>query len=103
APTLEPVPPGRPVLRRPLPTASARDAVVGPPCPACGTANPPDRRFCRRCAAPLRTTAREAAGPRRAPRGGGGGPARRRRPRAARRAGAARGVGAGGGGPGGTR
>ncbi|WP_306745528.1 zinc ribbon domain-containing protein [Saccharothrix yanglingensis] len=72
APTLEPVPPGRPVLRRPLPTASARDAVVGPPCPACGTANPPDRRFCRRCAAALRTTAREAAGPRRPRRRWGG-------------------------------
>ncbi|QES12378.1 zinc ribbon domain-containing protein [Streptomyces venezuelae] len=29
------------------------DDVAGVPCPACGTPNPPDRRFCRRCAAPL--------------------------------------------------
>ncbi|MGM1060513.1 zinc-ribbon domain-containing protein [Saccharothrix sp. Mg75] len=63
--TLEPVPPGRPAIRRPLPTAAARDAVVGPPCPSCGTANPPDRRFCRRCATPLRTAARKESAPRR--------------------------------------
>lgn len=29
------------------------EVVVGVPCPACGTPNAPDRRFCRRCAAPL--------------------------------------------------
>ncbi|MCX4683282.1 zinc ribbon domain-containing protein [Kitasatospora purpeofusca] len=29
------------------------DAVTGTPCPSCGTPNPPDRRFCRRCATPL--------------------------------------------------
>lgn len=39
----------RPVVR-PVP---AREEVVGPPCPACGTPNPPGRRFCRRCATPL--------------------------------------------------
>ncbi|WP_405003192.1 zinc ribbon domain-containing protein [Kitasatospora purpeofusca] len=26
------------------------DATAGTPCPSCGTPNPPDRRFCRRCA-----------------------------------------------------
>ncbi|WP_030851948.1 zinc ribbon domain-containing protein [Streptomyces sp. NRRL F-4474] len=39
----------RPVVR-PL---AVSDDVAGVPCPACGTPNPPDRRFCRRCAAPL--------------------------------------------------
>ncbi|SFY51355.1 hypothetical protein STEPF1_04612 [Streptomyces sp. F-1] len=39
----------RPVVR-PVPE---REEVVGPPCPACGTPNPPGRRFCRRCATPL--------------------------------------------------
>ncbi|WP_440899845.1 NADase-type glycan-binding domain-containing protein, partial [Actinosynnema sp.] len=34
-------------------TTPIRDGVVGPLCPNCGTANPPDRRFCRRCATPL--------------------------------------------------
>ncbi|WP_234308353.1 zinc ribbon domain-containing protein [Streptomyces sp. NRRL F-4428] len=42
----------RPVVR-PLPAA---DDVTGAPCPACGTPNPPDRRFCRRCATPLTPT-----------------------------------------------
>ncbi|MFH9796789.1 NADase-type glycan-binding domain-containing protein, partial [Streptomyces virginiae] len=42
----------RPVVR-PLP---ASDDVTGAPCPACGTPNPPDRRFCRRCATPLTPT-----------------------------------------------
>lgn len=48
-----PVPPGRPVARRPLPSAVDDEVVIGPPCPACGVANPPGRRFCRRCATPL--------------------------------------------------
>jgi hypothetical protein len=48
-----PVPPGRPEARRPLPSAVDDEVVVGPPCPACGVANPPGRRFCRRCATPL--------------------------------------------------
>ncbi|MBB5958258.1 putative nucleic acid-binding Zn ribbon protein [Saccharothrix tamanrassetensis] len=50
---LGPVPPGRPDAKRPLPTTTADVAVDGPPCPNCGTANPPGRRFCRRCATPL--------------------------------------------------
>ncbi|THA76771.1 zinc ribbon domain-containing protein [Streptomyces sp. A0592] len=39
----------RPVVR-PL---AVSDDVAGVPCPACRTPNPPDRRFCRRCATPL--------------------------------------------------
>jgi hypothetical protein len=50
---LGPVLPGRPEARRPLPTTAAGVTVIGPPCPVCGTPNPPDRRFCRRCATPL--------------------------------------------------
>ncbi|TYC66298.1 zinc ribbon domain-containing protein [Streptomyces sp. CB01881] len=44
----------RPVVR-PVPVD---DDDAGAPCPSCGTPNPPDRRFCRRCATPLtpRTT-----------------------------------------------
>lgn len=53
APVLGPVLPGRPEARRPLPSEAAEAAVHGPPCPNCGTANPPGRRFCRRCATPL--------------------------------------------------
>ncbi|MEU2431746.1 zinc ribbon domain-containing protein [Streptomyces sp. NPDC007861] len=34
------------------------DEAAGVPCPACGTPNLPDRRFCRRCAAPLNPAAR---------------------------------------------
>ena len=49
-----PVLPGRPEARRPLPSTPDDEVVVGPPCPACGVANPPGRRFCRRCATPLR-------------------------------------------------
>ncbi|MEU9085165.1 zinc ribbon domain-containing protein [Streptomyces sp. NPDC048357] len=46
--------PARAVAPRPVvrPAAVSED-VAGVPCPACGTPNPPDRRFCRRCAAPL--------------------------------------------------
>lgn len=50
---LGPVLPGRPEARRPLPTTGAELEVDGPPCPVCGTTNPPGRRFCRRCATPL--------------------------------------------------
>ncbi|MFF1906151.1 NADase-type glycan-binding domain-containing protein [Kitasatospora sp. NPDC058218] len=39
----------RPVVR-PVPVD---DDAAGTPCPSCGTPNPPDRRFCRRCATPL--------------------------------------------------
>jgi predicted nucleic acid-binding Zn ribbon protein len=48
-----PVLPGRPEARRPLSTTAEEAMVVGPPCPACGTPNPPGRRFCRRCATAL--------------------------------------------------
>ena len=34
--------------------------MAGVPCPVCGTPNPPDRRFCRRCAAPLKPGATAA-------------------------------------------
>ncbi|MHC5905484.1 NADase-type glycan-binding domain-containing protein [Streptomyces sp. S6] len=36
------------------------DEITGPPCPVCGTPNPPGRRFCRRCAAELTVTERPA-------------------------------------------
>ncbi|MEW2624686.1 zinc ribbon domain-containing protein [Streptomyces sp. NPDC048106] len=56
-----PVLPGRPVAPRPVVRpAERRDEVVGPPCPACGTPNPPGRRFCRRCATPLNPQAAPA-------------------------------------------
>ncbi|MFI0164370.1 NADase-type glycan-binding domain-containing protein [Streptomyces sp. NPDC017095] len=50
-----PVQPAKPVAQRPVvrPVAVPDDEVTGVPCPACGTANPPGRRFCRRCAAEL--------------------------------------------------
>ncbi|WP_234432500.1 NADase-type glycan-binding domain-containing protein [Streptomyces sp. NRRL S-378] len=49
-----PVLPGVPVAPRPaVRPLAVSDDVAGVPCPACGTPNPPDRRFCRRCAAPL--------------------------------------------------
>ncbi|MFJ9846976.1 NADase-type glycan-binding domain-containing protein [Kitasatospora sp. NPDC101155] len=52
------VQPAKPVAPRPVVRASAADeAQDGPPCPRCGTPNLPDRRFCRRCAAPLTDTA----------------------------------------------
>lgn len=46
----------RPTVR-PVP---AEDEITGPPCPVCGTPNPPGRRFCRRCAAQLTATERPA-------------------------------------------
>ncbi|GAA2997378.1 NADase-type glycan-binding domain-containing protein [Actinokineospora diospyrosa] len=48
-----PVLPGKPIAPRPTATTTVTTAVEGPPCPNCGTPNPPDRRFCRRCATPL--------------------------------------------------
>ncbi|APU16170.1 NADase-type glycan-binding domain-containing protein [Actinoalloteichus fjordicus] len=56
-----PVQPGRAVPRRPLPADTPRteEEFDGEPCPRCGTANPPTRSFCRRCALPL-TPAPEA-------------------------------------------
>ncbi|TWF95508.1 NADase-type glycan-binding domain-containing protein [Saccharopolyspora dendranthemae] len=53
----EAVQPAEPVAPRPESTAPVEEAVQdGPPCPSCGTANPPDRRFCRRCAHQLHPT-----------------------------------------------
>ncbi|MFG2481859.1 NADase-type glycan-binding domain-containing protein [Streptomyces virginiae] len=52
--TPQPVRPAKAVAPRPVVRpAAVSDDVAGVPCPACGTPNPPDRRFCRRCAAPL--------------------------------------------------
>ncbi len=49
-----PVQPAKPVAPRPVVRqVAAPETVTGPPCPACGTPNPPGRRFCRRCASPL--------------------------------------------------
>ncbi|WP_329191601.1 MULTISPECIES: zinc ribbon domain-containing protein [unclassified Streptomyces] len=49
-----PVRPARAVAPRPVVNApSVGEDVSGVPCPSCGTPNPPDRRFCRRCATPL--------------------------------------------------
>ncbi|WP_189954185.1 NADase-type glycan-binding domain-containing protein [Streptomyces alanosinicus] len=46
--------PAKPVAQRPVvrPVAASEE-VAGVPCPVCGTPNPPERRFCRRCASPL--------------------------------------------------
>ncbi|MFE6843020.1 NADase-type glycan-binding domain-containing protein [Streptomyces sp. NPDC057686] len=50
----QPVRPAKAVAPRPVVRpAAGSDDVAGVPCPACGMPNPPDRRFCRRCAAPL--------------------------------------------------
>lgn len=54
-----PVRPAKPVAPRPVVRpAAVEDEVAGVPCPSCGTPNQPERRFCRRCAAPLHTTAK---------------------------------------------
>ncbi|RAJ54792.1 putative nucleic acid-binding Zn ribbon protein [Streptomyces sp. PsTaAH-130] len=53
--------PGKAVAQRPVVRPVARqEEVVGPPCPACGTPNPPGRKFCRRCATPLNPQAAAA-------------------------------------------
>ncbi|MFI0941156.1 NADase-type glycan-binding domain-containing protein [Streptomyces sp. NPDC021020] len=61
---VRPVLPGRPVAPRPVvrPLPEPEEAE-GEPCPNCGTLNPPDRRFCRRCAAPLNPAPARAALP----------------------------------------
>ncbi|WP_223243696.1 zinc ribbon domain-containing protein, partial [Streptomyces sp. CBMA156] len=52
------VQPARPVVPRPVVRATeATETQDGPPCPRCGTPNLPERKFCRRCAAPLTATA----------------------------------------------
>ncbi|MEV7184658.1 zinc ribbon domain-containing protein [Kitasatospora sp. NPDC093102] len=60
APQADPVAvqPAKPVAPRPVsrPTEAA-ETQDGPPCPQCGTPNLPERKFCRRCAAPLTATA----------------------------------------------
>ncbi|MEU2228127.1 zinc ribbon domain-containing protein [Streptomyces sp. NPDC018347] len=56
-----PVQPAKPVAPRPVVRPVAvPDEVAGTPCPSCGTPNAPGRRFCRRCATPLKTTAQAA-------------------------------------------
>ncbi|MFB9439368.1 zinc ribbon domain-containing protein [Streptomyces showdoensis] len=56
--------PARAVTARPqVRAAPVDDTVSGLPCPACGTPNAADRRFCRRCAAPLTPTAEPPAPP----------------------------------------
>ncbi len=71
--------PAEPQARPPAVRPEAMPAAVEPGgalCPQCGTANPPGRRFCRRCGASLsRGGARAGAGPGhrvRGPRGGSG-------------------------------
>ena len=60
-----PVQPAVPIAPRPTrETAVAEPKVDGPPCPNCGTPNPPGRRYCRRCAYQL-TTPTEVVAPRR--------------------------------------
>ncbi|MFH0250661.1 NADase-type glycan-binding domain-containing protein, partial [Streptomyces chitinivorans] len=56
-----PVRPAKPVAPRPLvrPVAVPEEAA-GAPCRACGTPNPPGRRFCRRCATALDPVAEPA-------------------------------------------
>ncbi|MFC9120814.1 zinc ribbon domain-containing protein [Streptomyces sp. NPDC057067] len=61
---IQPVRPAKAVAPRPVVrSVEAPDEVVGAPCPACGTANPPGRRFCRRCATPLNPAAKPEALP----------------------------------------
>lgn len=56
-----PVRPAKPVAPRPVVRPAAEpDEGTGTPCPACGTPNPPARRFCRRCAAELNPAAKPA-------------------------------------------
>ncbi|MFF1923895.1 zinc ribbon domain-containing protein [Streptomyces sp. NPDC058221] len=56
-----PVRPAKAVAPRPVVRPVAEpEAAEGAPCPACGTPNLPDRRFCRRCATPLNPAAKAA-------------------------------------------
>ncbi|MFI2423737.1 NADase-type glycan-binding domain-containing protein [Streptomyces sp. NPDC018955] len=59
---VRPVLPAKPVAPRPVvrPAAAVEGDAAGRPCPACGTPNPPERRFCRRCAAELRPAEKPA-------------------------------------------
>ncbi|MFF5155140.1 zinc ribbon domain-containing protein [Streptomyces sp. NPDC000348] len=58
---MRPVLPAKPVAPRPVVRpAAVEDDGAGRPCPACGTPNRPERRFCRRCAAELRPAEKPA-------------------------------------------
>ncbi|WP_217197178.1 zinc ribbon domain-containing protein [Streptomyces buecherae] len=53
-----PVKPAKAVAPRPtVRPVTTDDPTTGIPCPACRAPNPPHRRFCRRCAAPLASAA----------------------------------------------
>ncbi len=53
-----PVKPAKAVAPRPtVRPVTTDDTTTGVPCPTCRAANPPHRRFCRRCAAPLTSVA----------------------------------------------
>ncbi|MFR9728785.1 hypothetical protein ACL03H_06095 [Saccharopolyspora sp. MS10] len=55
------VQPAKPVAPRPeTHTVQPTPTSEGPPCPSCGTPNPPERNFCVRCATPLRTSPERA-------------------------------------------
>ncbi|MEU1368536.1 zinc ribbon domain-containing protein [Streptomyces sp. NPDC005803] len=56
--------PGVPIAQRPVVRPVAADGESdGPPCPSCGTPNLPGRKFCRRCAAPLKPSEQAEALP----------------------------------------
>ncbi|WP_345483082.1 NADase-type glycan-binding domain-containing protein, partial [Actinopolymorpha pittospori] len=57
-----PVLPAKAVAPRPVVRSQAaeEDEGSGRPCPACGTLNRPERKFCRRCAAELRPAQKAA-------------------------------------------
>ncbi|QKW53459.1 NADase-type glycan-binding domain-containing protein [Streptomyces buecherae] len=56
-----PVKPAKAVAPRPtVRPVTTDDPTTGIPCPACRAPNPPHRRFCRRCAAPLASVAARA-------------------------------------------
>jgi len=65
-PEVAPVLPGTPLAARPTvrQPGDAEHTPYGDPCPWCGTANQPDRHFCRRCAMRL---AESPGGPQRRP------------------------------------
>ncbi|QUQ63751.1 zinc ribbon domain-containing protein [Kutzneria sp. CA-103260] len=68
-----PVQPAVPATPRPTREAAvAEPRIEGPPCPNCGTANPPGRKFCRKCAWPLTEQEQVAAPQRRKKRRRGG-------------------------------
>lgn len=59
-----PVRPAKPAASRPVVRqAAVPGGEAGTPCPSCGTPNPPNRRFCRRCAAELAPVPKTAPPP----------------------------------------